>query len=63
MPTVEFTQIVANDNKSSTDYVDDARLTALERALCRHYATPRVGHARRRCWPADELHAVLCAEP
>jgi hypothetical protein len=57
------TAMVASDAETSAsraaDWLDDHQLSSAERARCGDFAVPRVGHARRRCWPADEVRAVL----
>ena len=36
------------------DWLDDAELSADQRAQCSAVATPRIGHMRRRCWLQGE---------
>jgi hypothetical protein len=42
-----------------TDWLDDSDLSLEQRGRCADVAVPRIGHARRRCWPADEVRGVL----
>jgi hypothetical protein len=48
-----------DDTISETDWLDDAELSPKQRAQCNDVAVSRVGHAQRRCWPADEVQGAL----
>jgi hypothetical protein len=59
MATITFPPRPGGRASAPSDYIDDAALTPRERTLCAEYFTVPIGHDRRPCWPAAELHGVL----